>query len=95
MRKLIPLFFSLAVVACTTQMYVPADQNVNKRQAATLAELQSGREVYTNHCGKCHKIPKPQAFNEQQWTKVLEKMAPKAKLTKEQTDLVYKYVVNY
>ena len=83
------------LLACTSRLYVPASENVNKRETASLAELQQGHELYKNNCGKCHKHVKPDSHNSTQWTKILEKMGPKAKLNKEQIDLVYKYVVNH
>jgi cytochrome c5 len=92
-----PLFIALllvAGVACTTQLYVPTEANVNKVEPATLADLQQGHDLFQNHCGKCHKLPKPAAHSKDEWTKILSKMAPKAKLTADQSSLVYKYVVN-
>jgi len=90
---LIALVF-VASVACTTQLYVPTEANVNKVEPASLAELQQGHDLYQNHCGKCHKLAKPGSHSRDEWTKILGKMAPKAKISTEQSDLVYKYVVN-
>jgi len=90
---LIALLF-VAGVACTTQLYVPDEKNVNKVEKATLAELQQGHDLFQNNCGKCHKIPKPGSRTNPQWKKVLEKMVPKAKLNNEQSYLIYRYLVN-
>ena len=90
---LIALLF-VASVACTTQLYVPSEKNVDKVEKATLAELQRGHDLYINNCGKCHKLPKPGSQSNVGWKKVLEKMAPKAKLDNDQMYLVYRYVVN-
>jgi cytochrome c5 len=90
---LIALLF-IAGVGCTTQFYTPTEANVNKVETASLAELQQGHDLFQNKCGKCHKLPKPAGHSKDEWTKILAKMAPKAKLTTEQADLVYKYVVN-
>ena len=95
MKPTIAIILLLAFAACTTQIYVPSDANVNKRQTASLEELKQGHNLFGDKCGSCHKLPKPQSFNSEQWTKILEKMGPKAKLDKAQVDLVYKYVVNY
>lgn len=94
MKPLLIALLFVASVGCTTQIYVPAEANVNKVQAATLTELQQGHDLFQNKCGKCHKLPKPDKHSKDDWTKILEKMAPKAKLTAEQHDLVFKYVVN-
>lgn len=90
---LIALLF-VASVACTTQLYVPTEANVNKVETASLAELQQGHDLCQSNCGKCHKVPKPGGHTKDEWTKILAKMAPKAKLSSEQSDLVYKYIVN-
>jgi len=90
---LIALLF-VASVACTTQLYAPTEANVNKVEPASLAELQQGYDLFQNKCGKCHKLPKPGKHSKDEWQKILVKMAPKAKLSADQSDLVYKYVVN-
>lgn len=94
MKPIVLAFLFIASVACTTQLYVPSEANVNKAEPATLAELQQGHDVFQNHCGKCHKLPKPDSRTNPEWTKVLKKMAPKAKLTDDQAELVYKYLAN-
>lgn len=94
MKPILIAFLFLASVACTTQIYVPTEANVNKVQTASLAELQQGHDIFQSHCGKCHKLPKPEKHSKDDWTKILAKMAPKAKLNTDQSDLVYKYVVN-
>jgi cytochrome c2 len=95
MKKTIVVILMLAFVACSTKIYTPTSANVNKKETATLAELQQGHDLFKDKCGKCHKLPKPENRNAEQWTKVLEKMGPMAKLSKEQVSLVYKYVVNF
>lgn len=94
MKPTIAIILLLIFAACTTQIYVPTQANVNKRETATLAELQQGHDLFKEKCGRCHKLPKPGKYNPEQWTKVLAKMGPKAKLSSDQVALVYKYVVN-
>jgi cytochrome c5 len=92
-----PILFALLIVAsvaCTTQLYTPSEKNVNKVAPASLVELQQGHDLFQNKCGKCHKLPNPGKHSKDEWTKILAKMAPKAKLSSEQSDLVYKFVVN-
>ncbi len=95
MKVVVTLLLLLTFAACTTQLYVPTTANVSKHEAATLAELQQGHDLYSSKCGRCHSLKKPSSRTAAQWTKILEKMGPKAKLSKDQTALVYKYVVNY
>ncbi|MBK7028738.1 MAG: hypothetical protein IPH45_05835 [Bacteroidales bacterium] len=95
MRTIAALLVLFIFAACTTPLYIPAEKNVNKVQTASLAELQQGYELYKSNCGNCHKISKPADHSADQWTKILEKMGPKAKLSTEKVDLVYKYLVNH
>ena len=94
MKPILIAFLFFACAACTTKIYIPTEANVNKVQPASLAELQQGHDIFQNHCGKCHKLPKPEKHSKDEWQKILVKMAKKAKLNTEQSDLVYKYVVN-
>jgi len=95
MKAIISVILMLAFISCTTKLYVPSDANVNKRETATLADLQQGHDIFSAKCGRCHKLPKPEKRVPAEWTMVLEKMAPKAKLTPEQKAFVFKYLSNY
>ena len=53
-----------------------------------------GKTIYESKCGKCHKLFEPKKFNAAQWTKWVDRMAPKAKLTPEEKELVYNYLTN-
>lgn len=90
---LIALVF-VGAVACTSQLYVPNEKNVNKVEQASLSELQQGHDLYVNNCGKCHKLPNPGSRSNTQWKKTLEIMIPKAKLNNDQSYLIYRYIVN-
>lgn len=62
-----------------------------KVSEATLAE---GKTLYENNCGKCHKLFEPSAYTKDRWVKILNWMAPKAKITDEQKAKVFAYVSN-
>jgi len=92
-----PIFIALifvAAVACTSQLYVPTEKNVNKVEQASLSELQLGHDLYVNNCGKCHKLHNPSSRSNVDWKRALNEMAPKAKLDNEQSYLIYRYLVN-
>lgn len=84
----------LVVVSCSSKIYVPTEKNVDKFVPASLAELKQGHELYLNNCGKCHKLYSPGSHSDSEWKKILEKMAPKAKLDNDQSYLVFRYLVN-
>lgn len=96
MKAVIIIIVLLGVISCTTtKPYVPGAANENKQTTATLAELQQGHDIYVTSCNKCHGLKSADSRTKEQWTKVLDSMAPKAKLTEEQKGLVYKYLVNH
>ena len=53
-----------------------------------------GVEVYNSKCGSCHKLYSPSSRNAMSWIKILDKMAPKAKLNEEQQINVTAFLVN-
>ena len=95
MKATIAVILMYAFVSCTTKLYIPSDANVNKRETASLADLQQGHDIFAAKCERCHKLPKPEKRVPAEWTRVLGKMAIKAKLTPDQKTLVFKYVSNY
>lgn len=52
----------------------------------------AGKLIYESKCGQCHKLFEPDKYNAQQWSKWVDKMAPKAKLTEVEKGQVYQYL---
>jgi len=69
---------------------------LNKQSdVSTLAKetpVATGKSIYEGKCGKCHKLFEPKKYNATQWTKWVNRMAPKAGLSAEEKELVYKYL---
>lgn len=93
--KLLVISSILFFTACSTKLYVPNESNVNKQMTATVEEMVQGRNIYSTKCSTCHKLANPESRNMMEWSGVMEKMAPKAKLSKEEFDLVMKYLSNH
>ena len=74
----------------TTGLYVPTNADVTA--TATLQELQQGRALYVDNCGRCHGYYNPDNFSPSQWSTILSMMAPRAGLNASQVSLVTKYV---
>ncbi len=55
-------------------------------------QLAQGKTVYENSCAKCHELPNPKSYSSEKWIAIMKWMAPKAKLTQEQSTMVYNYV---
>jgi cytochrome c5 len=60
----------------------------------TAAQLETGHTLYTNNCGKCHKLFQPQDKSVSKWERVLPPMIRKAKLSDEQGTLVRAWVMS-
>jgi hypothetical protein len=74
----------------TSGLYVPTSSDATAN--ATLQELQQGRALYVDNCGKCHGFYNPDGFSSSQWSSVLSSMAPKTSMTSGEIVLVTKYV---
>jgi len=65
----------------------------NQWKGITLQDLKSGQDVFNNRCHKCHGLKNPHKFTTEKLQKVIPKMAIRAKLDKQQEDLVLKFML--
>ncbi|MDD3079840.1 MAG: hypothetical protein PHH37_12165 [Paludibacter sp.] len=86
--------FLIALILMGFTIYAMQQAPQNTEIKVVSNDLQKGKEIYENKCGKCHKLFEPEKYKAKQWTKWVDKMAPKAKLNVEQKKLVYKYLTN-
>ncbi|BCY28764.1 cytochrome c [Flavobacterium okayamense] len=63
------------------------------KQIKLTPELAEGKTLFENNCGKCHKLFSPDDFTKEEWEPIVSRMQKKAKITDEQRDLVYNYLV--
>jgi hypothetical protein len=61
---------------------------------ATEQSLAQGRDLFVERCDRCHKLPDRRAVSEQEWPKILERMAKKAKLDDAQHKLVLQFILS-
>ncbi|MDB5228788.1 MAG: hypothetical protein JWN78_2981 [Bacteroidota bacterium] len=95
MKKFIVLFsISFIVFACSHKTTSSTSSSVEKTSSATVSHTQfmEGKAVFEANCQKCHKLKEPADHTPEQWSKILDKMAPKAKLTDEQKQQVFNFV---
>ncbi|HXU28466.1 MAG TPA: hypothetical protein VN698_14645 [Bacteroidia bacterium] len=59
----------------------------------TLTELTKGYSIYHGACTNCHAAKNINERSEEKWVDVLNAMAPKANLSKEEKDVVWKYIM--
>ena len=74
----------------TTSLYIPTSADVTL--TATLPELQQGRDLYVNNCGRCHGLYSPDNYTSSQWRSIINSMAPRTSLSTSEIQLVTKYV---
>jgi len=55
--------------------------------------LANGRELFAGHCNACHDYPALTSVPESDWPSIVEKMGRKAKLSREQAQLVLRFVL--
>lgn len=61
---------------------------------ATLEELKTGHAIYYGACKNCHGMGPTTGYTQEAWTSIIDRMAPKARLTAEQKDALVKYVTS-
>ncbi len=77
------------VIAVVTE---PAAKAAEKVEPTTVAY---GKEVFKAKCGKCHDLPVAENFTAAKWVKIVDWMAPKAKLDQNEKEKVLAYVSYY
>lgn len=60
---------------------------------ATQYWLNQGKEIMNVQCGSCHKAKDPLKYDEASWTKHMNRMVPKAKLTEDQAKYLRVYTL--
>lgn len=63
------------------------------KKLITVDYLAKGQTIFENSCGKCHDLPNPSDHSAQDWVGIMNSMAPKARLTDAQHEMVYDYIV--
>jgi len=90
------LLIAVFLYCCSPSVYKPtvADVENGKKhyEDLTMEQLNSGFHLYSNKCGSCHTLYKPQEISTTRWTKVLPDMKIEAKLNDKEYELISRYV---
>lgn len=81
-------FLTACGVTLTAPTQTDVDRGAKKFPGLTLNELAEGQNLFKAKCSQCHGLKNPTSRNEEQWRKVVPKMAGKAasKANKEKID---------
>ena len=92
MRKILAsaLLAALFITSCTPKS--TATTAAPTAATSTDEQLAQGKTIFENSCKKCHKLPEVDKFTSVQWVGIMNSMAPKAKLNKEESESVYNFV---
>jgi hypothetical protein len=98
MRKTIVFISLLGMMACGTYKSITPsqtdlDRGKQKYPDLTMSELNLGKTLFEAKCGKCHSLARPFRVSVADVQKIMPKMAKKAGLPKESSDLVLEYLI--
>ncbi len=84
---LAPLFL---LFSCATELYQP----LTGTKKVPVEDLKKGRTLYVNKCAACHHLRLPNKYNEKEWVINLNEMQKKAKISDNEKQLIYDYLIN-
>lgn len=90
--------YSLLLAAMTIVFAYCTPKKTTSSEAAktyTQADLDNGMMIWQTNCKKCHELYPPENYNQQRWNGILDHMIPKAKLNKDDGDLVRAYIMQH
>lgn len=98
MKTKLILGTSIVLIACASYTLIAptqadADRAAQKYPGTTLADLNQGKDLFDQSCGKCHSKKKSFEVSEAELLSVMPSMAKKSKLDKPKEDLVTKYLI--
>jgi cytochrome c5 len=93
MKKTIT-FIAVVVVlySCGTKQAVQKQPEPVETETTSAVIIENGKNLYEGKCGKCHDLPKVNAFSHEKWDGILKWMQPKAKITDKERGEIYFYL---
>lgn len=94
MKSVLPFSaFVLILVGCTSHVPEPLLADAGGDETA-LRPLRTGRRLYIDKCGGCHRIYDVEAYSDRDWSKNVRRMIQlkKVRLTEDEKDLIVKYL---
>ena len=92
------LFLTVLCYSCSHKVQstssAPAKTAVSTISKLTPEQMQAGSTLYAAKCQRCHKLHETTEYNASKWDRMITAMAPKAKLTEEETGTIRSYILN-
>ena len=85
---IIVILVFLILIGCIPQLYMPSSADPTIQN-----QLVEGRKSYIQRCNHCHNLYRPDQFTAEQWKKNLDKMQPRAKITDDQKQIIFNYLI--
>jgi hypothetical protein len=70
-----------------------AEWAAEKWPEMTVEQLDNARTMYVMRCSGCHSLYQPAKYSLEKWDRILDTMAPKAKLDGTEREMVRRYIV--
>lgn len=102
MKKFKTFFFTGVLISLLVSCFPQASQVIRSLPIETKEQIlvqydeqqiAEGKAIFTANCGKCHGLKEPESKTAAQWTPIMKKMIPKAKLNDEEGKLVRAYAI--
>jgi len=66
--------------------------NLSSCTSSETIASQSGAQLWGNNCIRCHNIPSPEAYNDQEWTAIVNHMQKVAGFTVKDADKIAEFM---
>ena len=86
---LLGLGIAIVVVACAPTL----QQQRKAGLAAATTDMERGAVYYRTSCNRCHALYMPRSFGRTEWPGLVSRYGSRARLTKDQRELVIDYLV--
>jgi cytochrome c5 len=63
-------------------------------ETVKLAATYDGKNLYSNSCGRCHKLYAPADYSKENWVPILKRMQKKARTTDAETLAIFDYLTS-
>lgn len=86
--------FAFLIYSCSPKIVPPPPPPVPEKSEKFFGSLaEEGKYLYENNCAKCHKLYDPKSYNTDDWKQILVRMQKKAKISDEQREKIYNYII--